>query len=47
MSTEQSEVDMILIRLTIHCVYLLTIWHLFNVAVSHQRKSVNNMEINV
>ena len=31
MSTERSEVDMIFPGLTIHYVYLLTIWHLYNV----------------
>ena len=30
MSTEHSEVDMIFLGLTIHYVYLLTIWHLYN-----------------
>ena len=33
MSTERSEVDMIFIGLTFHYVYLLTIWHLYNVNI--------------
>ena len=36
MSTERSEVDMIFIGLTIHYVYLQTIWYLRNVEERNQ-----------
>ena len=45
MSTERSEVDMIFLVLTIHYVYLLTIWHSYN---SNQKLFIDmNMKVRV